>query len=211
MTIVQTKDLSFAYPGGDEIQFPNLAVTDREHSLIIGDSGCGKTTLLHLLSGLRRPSRGTVTIADKDISAMSGTPLDVFRGSTIGMIFQTAHFVRALSVRENLRVAQQLTGRIDDELINQLLERLQVIHKADAKTTTLSVGEQQRVAIARALVNSPRVIFADEPTSALDDANTGRVIDLLIEQADRQSATLIVVTHDQRLKDRFTNRISLSS
>ena len=144
------------------------------------------------------------------MSRLNGSSLDKFRGQNIGIIFQTAHFVKALTVQENLILAQQLSGKkTDKQLIVNVLKTLNLEHKLKSKTSELSVGEQQRVAIARALVNSPALILADEPTSALDDKNTDEVIQLLEKTASEANATLIIVTHDNRLKDYFKNQIQL--
>ena len=178
--------------------------------MIIGRSGSGKTTLLHLLSGLRSPSTGKIDILGSTITEMSQSELDKFRGKNIGMIFQVPHFIKAITVLENLTLAQSLAGAdINAQKAKGILDQLNIASKVSQKTSQLSVGEQQRVAIARALINSPKIIFADEPTSALDDHNTEQVINLLKEQADQQNATLIVVTHDQRLKDNFQRSIEL--
>ena len=119
--------------------------------------------------------------------------------------------MKSLTVGENLALAQQLAGEgIDQDRIQSLLDRLAIGHKLNSKTNSLSQGEQQRVAIARALINKPKVILADEPTSALDDKNTQEVIQLLEESAKEVNATLLVVTHDGRLKEQFGNRINLS-
>jgi len=126
------------------------------------------------------------------------------------MIFQVPHFMRSLNVNENLALARSLAGKpAQQSHIDDRLKDLNLFEKKRKKTSQLSVGEQQRVAIIRAVINQPKIIFADEPTSALDDHNTEQVINLLKNQADRCDATLIVVTHDQRLKDNFTNRIEL--
>ena len=116
------------------------------------------------------------------------------------MVFQTAHFVRSISVRDNLRLAQQLAGKaIDNGRIDRLLTDLNLLEKAAALPAKLSVGQQQRAAIARAVLNQPAVILADEPTSALDDENAAQVLDLLRSQAAAVNATLLIVTHDTRL------------
>ena len=147
---------------------------------------------------------------DTDITSLSTDKLDSFRGQHIGMIFQVPHFMRSLNVNENLALAQSLAGKpTQQSRIDDRLKDLNLIDKKRKKTSQLSVGEQQRVAIIRAVINQPKIIFADEPTSALDDQNTEQVINLLKDQANSCDATLIVVTHDQRLKDNFTNRIEL--
>lgn len=192
------------------MSFPDIVCETGEHCLLLGQSGTGKTTLLHLLGGLLSPSSGTIQIQDTDLSKLSSTKLDQFRGKHIGIIFQKSHFVRSLTVSENLVLAQQLAGiPVDRARIKALLEHLNVGHKLRSKPDQLSIGEQQRVAIARAIINQPDLILADEPTSALDDVNCVNVIDLLESQAKEVGATLLVVTHDGRLKERFPKQIHL--
>lgn len=208
--MLRTENLGYAYDRKTRLNFPNIECQTGEHWLLIGNSGCGKTTLLHLLGGLLTPKEGQVAIGDTQINQLSGAKRDQFRGQNIGIIFQKSHFVRALTVSENLALTQQLAGeKVDKKRIQQLLDRLNIGHKLNAKTSSLSQGEQQRVAIARALINKPKVILADEPTSALDDKNTEEVIQLLEESAREVNATLLVVTHDGRLKSRFPNTIQL--
>jgi len=208
--MLQAKGLEFSYDGKKTLSFPDIICDKGEQWLLLGQSGCGKTTLLHLLGGLMPSSRGSITIADKDISSLASTQLDKFRGKHIGIIFQTSHFVKALTVQENLVLAQQLANvKVDKKRIKELLTRLNLGHKLNAKPNALSQGEQQRVAIARALVNKPDVILADEPTSALDDVNCDEVIKLLETEAREENATLLIVTHDGRLKDHFKNQIQL--
>ena len=200
--MLQTKDLSYRYPNGETLSFPDLDCPAGSTRLLLGKSGSGKTTLLQLLAGLRRPTAGRVLVAGQDLSALSGTALDRFRGRHVGLVFQTAHFLRALTLRENLRLTQQLAGQPTNERrIGELLERLDLGHKATARPGNLSVGQQQRAAIARAILNQPAVILADEPTSALDDGNATAVLTLLCEQAAAVNATLLIVTHDNRLTD----------
>jgi ABC-type lipoprotein export system ATPase subunit len=208
--MLQAQNLKFSYGGSNTLSFPNIECQDGEHWLLLGQSGSGKTTLLHLLGGLLSPQNGSIKIGETEMSRLNGSNLDKFRGQNIGIIFQTAHFVKALTVQENLILAQQLAGKkIDKQLIVNVLQKLNLEHKLKSKTSELSVGEQQRVAIARALVNSPALILADEPTSALDDKNTDEVIQLLEKTASEANATLIIVTHDNRLKDYFKNQIML--
>jgi len=208
--MLQTKTLHYSYDGRTQLHFPDIGCKKGEHWLLLGQSGSGKTTLLHLLGGLLSPSGGIVNIADTNIASLKGSALDRFRGQRVGIIFQKAHFVKSLTVEENLLLAQQLAGApASKSRIRELLERLNVGHKYRSKPDRLSAGEQQRVAIARALINQPAIILADEPTSALDDVNCTEVIHLLEEQATAVSATLLVVTHDSRLKAAFPNQINL--
>ena len=208
--MLKTKDLEFSYDGKTQMKFPDIDCKEGEHWLLIGLSGSGKTTLLHLLGGLRTPKKGDIIIADTNISKLSHSALDHFRGKQIGIVFQKAYFVRSLTVEENLKLAQKLAGQpISETRIVELLERLNVAHKMKSKTDALSIGEQQRVAIARALVNKPNIILADEPTSALDDKHCDEVLELLETQATQENATLLIVTHDARLKEKFENQIIL--
>ncbi|MEM7106003.1 MAG: ATP-binding cassette domain-containing protein [Bacteroidota bacterium] len=208
--MLKTSGLHFSYKNGPSMNFPDLNCGDGEHWLIIGQSGCGKTTLLHLLGGLLRPGSGSVEIDTTDIAKLNGANLDHFRGQHIGIVFQRPHFVRSLNVEQNLTLAQYLAGeKQDGDKVKSLLDKLNLGHQVISRVDQLSQGEQQRVAIARALINDPKVILADEPTSALDDQNCDEVIDLLEKHAELQGATLIIVTHDQRLKDKFENQVVL--
>jgi ABC-type lipoprotein export system ATPase subunit len=178
--------------------------------LLLGASGSGKTTLLQLLAGLRTPTSGKVMVDEQVLGELSGSQLDQFRGKKLGIIFQTSHFVRSVSIAENLALAQKLAGNpVDYQRIQDLLDQLSIGNKANASPANLSVGQQQRAAIARAIINQPSVILADEPTSALDDANTQQVIDLLREQAAAVNATLLIVTHDNRLTRIIDQQIRL--
>ena len=208
--MLNTSTLQFSYKNGPSISFPDLQCGNGEHWLILGQSGCGKTTLLHLLAGLLKPGTGSINIGETDIAKLKGATLDHFRGQHIGIVFQRPHFVRALNVEQNLTLAQYLAGEKQDvKKVHSLLEKLNLSHQKQSRVDQLSQGEMQRVAIARALVNNPKVILADEPTSALDDQNCDEVIALLEKQARDQGATLIIVTHDQRLIDNVEKQIVL--
>ncbi len=208
--MLQTRDLKFSYEKGNYIEFPNIDCKQGEHWLLLGKSGSGKTTLLQLLGGLRTSQTGEVKVAGTVLNQLAGSQLDAFRGKNIGIIFQQSHFVRSLNVMENLLLAQQLAGvKPSKDRAKELLERLNLGNKAKSKTYELSQGEQQRVAIARALMNKPKIILADEPTSALDDQNCKEVIQLLETQANKENATLLIVTHDGRLKSEFENSITI--
>jgi putative ABC transport system ATP-binding protein len=210
--MLSTHNLSFSFKGANStaLKFPDIQCQRGEHWLLLGQSGSGKTTLLHLLAGLRTPKSGEVMVNDTLLGKLSGAALDRFRGREIGVIFQQSHFLRALTVRENLALARKLVGLpADEQRIKDLLHQLNIGHKLNARPSELSVGEQQRVAIARALINEPTVILADEPTSALDDKNTAQVVELLKTQAKAANATLLVVTHDNRLTTVFDQQIEL--
>ena len=208
--MLKSINLTFQYSGAPSISFPDFTSEQGDQWLILGPSGSGKTTLLHLLGGLLSPSTGNITLDELHYSDFSPAKLDKFRGENIGIVFQKAHAVQSLSVMENLLLAQQLGGKLlDKKKIMDILERLQIAHKANQKPNRLSAGEQQRVAIARAVINQPRLILADEPTSALDDKNSTEVQNLLKESADAVKAILLVVTHDNRLKATFPKQLLL--
>ncbi len=209
--MLQTKDLKFAYNDENSFSFPDMNCEKGSHWLILGQSGCGKTTLLHLIGGLLKSQSGSINVNGTDMSALSESKLDAFRGKHIGIIFQQSHLIKSLNVEENLEAAQYLSGeKQNSEKVKTILERLNLGAKLKAKPSKLSQGEQQRVAIARALVNSPQLILADEPTSSLDDINCTEVVNLLLEQSKESGATLIIVTHDGRLKSMFENKIELT-
>ncbi len=209
-SMLKTEGLSYTYDGKNTIHFPNIDCQKGEHWLLLGQSGTGKTTLLHLLGGLRQAQQGSVIVDNQDLKTLNTTQLDHFRGKNIGIVFQQSHFVQSLNIEENLLLAQYLAGNKQDKtIVYNLLKRLNLAHKLKVKPSNLSQGEQQRVAIARALVNQPIVILADEPTSALDDDNCNEVTQLLEEQAKAHNATLLIVTHDQRLKSYFHNQVTL--
>lgn len=209
--MIQIEGLRFSYRNETVLNIEKLEVVQGKHFLFLGNSGSGKTTLLHLVAGLLRPKQGTITVANQDITRMSPSALDTFRGRTIGLVFQKSHLIRALSVQQNLALAQYMAGLPTDAArTHEILSDVGLAHKQQAHVATLSQGEAQRITIARALLNQPKVILADEPTSSLDDDNCDQVISLLQHQARKHHATLIVSTHDQRVKNRISERMTLS-
>ncbi|HYF70430.1 MAG TPA: ATP-binding cassette domain-containing protein [Ohtaekwangia sp.] len=208
--MIQVKQLSFSYTSSQTIQFPDFLVEKGEHFLLLGESGSGKTTLLHLLGGLLRKYDGSLMIGQYELKKLSESALDHFRGKNIGFIFQRNHLISALTVEKNLRMAPYLAGMpIDNPRIDEVLQSLGLLDRKKSRIHELSQGQAQRVAIARAVLNKPGILLADEPTSALDDSSCERVIQLLLEVANKQGSTLIVATHDQRLKDKIRNQIFL--
>ncbi|MCE2789220.1 MAG: ATP-binding cassette domain-containing protein [Saprospiraceae bacterium] len=208
--MVTTSQLSFSYPGRAKISFPDISCSEKEILLVLGTSGVGKTTLLHLMGGLLSLQEGDISIKGQRLAAMSAADRDRFRGRHIGIVFQQHHFVESLNVLENCLLAQKLAGFAPDKSkAIELLDRLNMSTLGNAQIKNLSQGEKQRVAIARALMNTPAFILADEPTSALDDQNCHEVLHLLQEQAARANAALVIVTHDNRLKEIIANRVTL--
>lgn len=208
--MITTNNVNFSYGKNTTFQFPDIKSADGEALLITGGSGKGKTTLLHLLGGLLRPQAGEIFIQDIDITKLSDKKLDSFRGKNIGLVLQQSYFVASLSVLENVVLASWLaTGKQAETKAKALLEQLDLKEQMHKLPSRLSIGQQQRVSIARALINEPKVLLADEPTSSLDDENAFIVAGMLSGLAKKYGTALVIVTHDQRLKDRFPNQISL--
>jgi putative ABC transport system ATP-binding protein len=209
--MIAVRGLAHRYGAAQALRLPEWKVAQGERWLVLGPSGCGKTTLLHVLAGLVRPSEGQVEVAGESLLKLEGARLDRWRATTVGIVLQALHLVRHLSVRDNLRLAQYM-ARLpqDDTRIDDTLAALNVADKAARRPAQLSQGERQRVAIARAVVNRPKLLLADEPTANLDDNAAALAVDLLIEQAARHGATLVVATHDARVKSKFRERLELS-
>jgi putative ABC transport system ATP-binding protein len=209
--MIAVRNLTQRYGDRVVLRLPEWTLGTGERSLVIGPSGCGKSTLLHILAGLQRPTEGEVSVFDQDLSSPQQTQIDRWRGATVGIVLQALHLVSHLSVRANLRLAQYLAHRPQDErAVDGALASLGVADKSERTPRELSQGEQQRVAIARAVVNGPRLLLADEPTANLDDAAAARAIDLLLAQAARHGATLVVATHDSRIRPHFQKTLDLS-
>jgi ABC-type lipoprotein export system ATPase subunit len=207
--MIKTESLKFSYDGKKYFDFPDINLDSGENLLIIGNSGIGKTTLLHLLAGILKPESGSINISGTDISKFSDTELDKFRGDNIGIVFQKPHFISSLTINENLKLAKYLSPSKTSGDAKKILESLNIKDKYQQKPNQLSEGEKQRASIALALINSPSLILADEPTSSLDDFNCDNVIKLLKTQAKDHKAQLIVITHDARLKKHFKNNLNL--
>ena len=208
--MINVANLSFSYSSGNAIAFPSFSLNQGEHCLLLGSSGSGKTTLLHLLGGLLRGYSGNIQLNNAELSAFSDSQLDAFRGKNIGFIFQKNHLITALSVEKNLVMASYLAGNaINHDHTHNVLTELGLAEKRKSSVLEISHGQAQRVAIARAVMNNAKIILADEPTSALDDQNCERVINVLLDIASKHNSTLVVATHDQRLKSKITKHILL--
>ena len=206
--MIQTRNLSIKYKER-KINFPDLNLKSGDSLLILGKSGSGKTSMLNLLGGLASPSSGSVVVNYKNISSLTKNQLDQFRGSNIGFVFQTPHFIKSLTVQDNLLLTQYLVNETNYNHFERLLKKVGLFTRVNDKIYELSEGEKQRISIVRSLINQPKVILADEPTSALDDESCNDVISLLKELSIENNAVLIIVTHDRRLKKKFTQFIDL--
>ncbi|WP_316810794.1 ABC transporter ATP-binding protein [Pedobacter heparinus] len=209
--MIAINSVSHHYPGGQAIAFKDWRINKGEQWLLLGESGSGKTTLLHILTGILKPEAGEVNINETSIYGLSSKKLDQFRGRNIGIIFQRPHLIKSLSISDNLILAQSLAGLPTDlNRVQEVLNSLGIANKLHAYPDQLSQGQLQRVSIARAVINKPTLLIADEPTSSLDDKNARAVLDLLLQQSGINQATLIVATHDKRVKDVFINTYQLA-
>lgn len=208
--MIQTQSLTFRYSSEVSFAFPDIVLEKNEHLLILGKSGIGKTTLLHLLAGILRPKAGSILIEDQELLTLSSSKLDRFRGQKMGLIYQNPHFVQSLTLKENLFLVQYLAGKKQNlNRVKEVLEQLDMLDQLNKSPRKLSQGQQQRASIAMAMLNKPSLILADEPTSSLDDENCRNVMQLLKDQSAEVGASLIVITHDARLKDQFQNSLTL--
>lgn len=209
--MVQTTHLTFQYQKNSPVlNFPDIDLSSKEELLILGKSGVGKTTFLHLLAGLLQPTSGKISIENVVINELSNNKLDTFRGQHIGLIFQKKYAIQSLSVFENLQARIFFSKKkVKDTRIEELLKQLEISDCKHKKTHELSEGQLQRLSIAMAVIHTPKIILADEPTSSLDDDSCNIVIELLKEQAQLHQANLIVITHDNRIKPFFQNQITL--
>ena len=181
-----------------------LSVGPGEVVLIMGPSGSGKSTLLMMLGALMKPSEGTITVDNLDISALSERKLPNVRLRNFGFIFQDFNLLSALSVQDNVAIAAELTGMSRRDAAKKaaaLLTKLGLGHRLHFLPEKLSGGEKQRVAIARSLINDPKVILADEPTANLDSAHGRETMRLLREIAKDGNRSVVIVSHDARIKD----------
>lgn len=208
--MIKTQNVAFSYSAQQNFQFPDIQCPDGQTLLITGNSGTGKTTLLHLLGGLLKPDSGEILINNQNIHQLNTSKQDAFRGSQIGMILQKSFFIEALSVLDNVVLgAWTANGTKPKQKALEILDNLGLKSHTHKLPNQLSIGQQQRVSIARALMNNPSVILADEPTSSLDDENALIVARLLKQLAEEYQSSLVIVTHDQRLKSLFNHQISL--
>jgi putative ABC transport system ATP-binding protein len=183
-----------------------------EQWLLAGPSGSGKTTVLHILAGLTTPTSGTVVVCGTDLGTLSGAVRDRWRGRHVGLVPQRLHLIGALDVRDNLRLAAYLAGMPDDAArVRDLLAAVGVGELGRRYPRELSQGQAQRVAVARAVVNRPALLLADEPTANLDDAHASATLELLRAQALANGATLVVASHDARVRPLLPHAFALPS
>ncbi|WP_421875886.1 ABC transporter ATP-binding protein [Marinoscillum sp.] len=208
--MIAVKNLTHSFSDGTALTFPDWQVAKGSSALILGASGCGKTTFLHLLSGLLKAQSGEIKIEGQNILELNTSQLDHFRGKHIGFVFQKPHLVQSLSVYENILLAPFLGQKMSQKKrIDHVMAELGIGELRNKPVSQISQGQAQRVAIARAVINEPDVLFGDEPTASLDDESCHSVIQLLKKQAQECNATLIIATHDSRVKSEFENQVQL--
>lgn len=203
--IIKTRDLSKCYSSGSietqALRGVTLEIARGSFTCIVGPSGHGKSTLMHLIGGLDRPSQGRVFLDGTDISLLDNSRLARLRSEKIGFVFQFFNLLQGLSAKENIEVAMMLAGISEKEQGNKALDLLAMVglaEKADAKPSQLSGGQQQRVAIARALANDPALLLMDEPTGNLDSAAEGEVLEIL-HALHAGGKTVVLVTHNNEI------------
>jgi len=198
--MIRTQGLRYQYLNGPLLAFPDVEVPQGAVLLLSGPSGCGKSTWLALVAALVAPTAGALVVADQILDALKSVAADAWRARAIGFLPQKLHLSTALSVYQNLAMAQWAAGQSEDAArIHAALQTLGVDELAQRKPGQLSGGQAQRVALARAVLLQPRVILADEPTASLDDASAGQAVGLLLDTARQQGATLVIATHDARV------------
>ena len=213
--MIQLHDLSKVYRTADvettALNSVNLEIEAGEFIAIMGPSGCGKSTLLNVLGMLDTPSSGTYRFLDQEVSGRSERELAGIRKASIGFIFQSFNLIDELSVRENVMLPllyQKVPAAEREQTVREVLERVNIAHRADHRPQQLSGGQQQRVAVARAVVTTPKLILADEPTGNLDTTNGEEVLNLL-NQLNEEGTTIIMVTHDQSHADHASRIVNM--
>jgi putative ABC transport system ATP-binding protein len=207
--VVRVHDLSFRYGEGDfHLHIPELEVGRASSAAFIGPSGSGKTTLLHLIAGIAIPQAGRIETNGCDVTSLSESARREFRIKNIGLVFQEFELLEYLSVLDNVLLpyrinpALELTADVRDRA-REIADSVGIGDKLMRYPRRLSQGERQRVAVCRAVLTEPALLMADEPTGNLDPLNKGRVLDILFDYAEASGTTLLIVTHDHALLERF--------
>ena len=198
--MITTRGLAYQYPNGARLVFPDVDVPQGAVLLLSGPSGCGKSTWLALVAALVAPTDGSIVVAGQTLDALKSVAADAWRAKAIGFLPQKLHLSAALSVYQNLAMAQWAAGQAEDaKRIHAALQSLGIDDLALRKPGQLSGGQAQRVALARSVLLKPQVVLADEPTASLDDEAAADAVGLLLSTAKVQGATLVIATHDARV------------
>lgn len=215
-TVIDAHDISKVYnPGSIPVQAlenVHLHIEEGEFAALVGPSGSGKSTLLNIIGGLDRPTTGTVTIGEVDITAMPENKLIDFRLHNIGFVFQAFNLVPVLTAKENVSfvmLMQKVSKKEREQRALQLLKEVGLEDKVNVRPGELSGGQQQRVAVARALASKPRFILADEPTANLDSKSAANLLDMMATLNKEENMTFIFSTHDPRVIEKARRVITL--
>lgn len=209
MLLLENVRKTYIEPNGHPLpilHIPRFAVEEGEQLALVGRSGGGKTTLLHIIAGISRPDResGAVLLDGIDISRKSEGTVDRIRADKLGYVFQTFNLLPGFTALENVMLGMTFaSGKRDPGRARRLLERVGLSQRASHRPKAMSVGEQQRVAVARALANRPRLLLADEPTANIDPRNQQAIIDLIRETCSEEGIALIIVTHSMEIAGQF--------
>jgi ABC-type lipoprotein export system ATPase subunit len=216
--LIQAEAVSREYRLGETIiravNDVSLTVQRGEFLALLGSSGSGKSTLLSLLAGLDRPTSGAIRVQDRNLSELDAEELARYRRETAGMVFQSFNLLPRMTLEENVELPLRL-AEVDrherESRVSEALERVGLGPRRQHRPSELSGGEQQRGALARALVNRPKILFADEPTGNLDSVNGEQILLLVREFQNSLGMTIILVTHERPLAEKFANRIAVLS
>ena len=213
-TLIQAEKVSRHYRLGETLIFAvneiSLDISTGEFVALLGSSGSGKSTLLNLLAGLDRPTSGAIHFRGQNLAALNSEELARYRRDTVGMVFQSFNLLSRMTLEENVELPLRLAA-VDrgerDARVTEALERVSLGPRRKHRPSELSGGEQQRGALARALVNRPTILFADEPTGNLDSVTGEQILLLLQEIQVTLGMTIVMVTHERPLAERFANRM----
>jgi putative ABC transport system ATP-binding protein len=216
--LIQAETVSREYRLGETViravNEISLTVQRGEFLALLGSSGSGKSTLLNMLAGLDRPTSGAIHVQDRNLSELDADELARYRRETVGMVFQSFNLLPRMTLAENVELPLRL-AEVDrdarESRVGEALERVGLSARRRHRPSELSGGEQQRGALARALVNRPTILFADEPTGNLDSVNGEQILLLLREVQNSLGMTILMVTHERLLAEKFANRIAVLS
>jgi ABC-type lipoprotein export system ATPase subunit len=207
MLVVENLTKSYSQPNGQRLEIldvPEFQVAQGEQVVLIGASGGGKTTLLHIIAGITRPTSGRVLLDGIETTQLSEVGRDRVRATRLGYVFQTFNLLPGFTALENVILGMTFAGgKCDSRRAVELLERVGLQHRVHHKPRKMSVGEQQRVAVARALANRPSLLLADEPTANVDPQNKQQIIDLIRDFCTEENIALVMVTHAMEVANQF--------
>ena len=189
----------------------NITFSPSTSYALIGESGVGKSTLLHIASGLEKPSSGEVFFGEKNFWGLKASSQSILRLNDTAIIFQQYNLIPCLNVKENIEFQSRVNNSYNSEYIEEIIEDLQITRLLGEWPESLSGGEQQRVAIARALAAQPKILFADEPTGSLDEKNSKLVLGMLLNIIKKYNTSLVVITHSQAVASKLEICLELKS